>query len=131
MALSLDLALAQRGLAPAFLSIRSAGFPSVPPLWVRGARVVNIHRIGRSEVLAVHADDASGILARSSGLNDQETALCKESILCFRFVFFPLNQAKSDGERFCWLSVGALMLLSRNYIDVYSMFYVQVALQRR
>lgn len=71
-----------------------------------GATVVNINRIGRSEVLAVHADDASGILARSSGLNDQDTALCKESILCFRLVrFLPtVNRAKAMAVLLakCW-----------------------------
>eukprot|EP00438_Fugacium_kawagutii_P024381 Skav213357 [mRNA] locus=scaffold317:164304:177477:- [translate_table: standard] len=53
-------------------------------------------------VLAVHADDASGILARSSGLNDQDTALCKESILCFRILRFfrAVNRAKAMAKGF-------------------------------
>eukprot|EP00434_Breviolum_minutum_P002758 symbB.v1.2.002426.t1/scaffold129.1/size311234/15 len=36
-------------------------------------------------VLAVHADDASGILARSSGLQNQDTELCKDTIDKFRY----------------------------------------------
>ena len=42
------------------------------------------------QVLAVHADDASGILARSTGLTSQDTALCKEPTICFRYFEHPL-----------------------------------------
>ena len=41
-----------------------------------------------SQVLAVHADDASGILARSNGLSSQDKELCKEPTIRHRYLFF-------------------------------------------
>jgi len=57
------------------------------------------HRLkaGWSQVLAVHADDASGILARSNGLSSQDKELCKEPTICCRYLFFG-----TPSEPTCW-----------------------------
>ena len=54
-------------------------------------------KAGWSQVLAVHADDASGILARSNGLSSQDKELCKEPTICCRYLFFG-----TPSEPTCW-----------------------------
>jgi hypothetical protein len=54
-------------------------------------------KAGWSQVLAVHADDASGILARSNGLSSQDKELCKEPTICCWYLFFG-----TPSEPTCW-----------------------------
>lgn len=65
-------------------------------------------------VLAVHADDASGILARSNGLSSQDKELCKDTIDNFRYssndVYIHTDPKFMPKEKSCWSAWNGLNL---------------------